>query len=106
MTAMPELQGDGSVLVVHGDAPLLTPDVLNRFIDAAEGADVAFLSLVMDDAASYGRVIRENGAVRAIVEAKDFDPSLYGPLEDAREVNTGIYLFSLPAARRLLPSLS
>ncbi len=106
MTAMPELQGDGSVLVVNGDAPLLTPDVLNRFIDAAEGADVAFLSLVMDDAASYGRVIRENGAVRAIVEAKDFDPSLYGPLEDAREVNTGIYLFSLPAARRLLPSLS
>lgn len=106
MTAMPHLEGDGCVLVVNGDAPLLTADVLNHFLDAAEGADVAFLSLELDDAAAYGRVIRKNGAVRAIVEAKDFDPALYGPLEDAREVNTGIYLFSLPAVRRLLPHLS
>ena len=106
MTAMPHLEGDGCVLVVNGDAPLLTADVLNHFLAAAEGADVAFLSLELDDAAAYGRVIRKNGAVRAIVEAKDFDPALYGPLEDAREVNTGIYLFSLPAVRRLLPHLS
>ena len=106
MTAMPHLDGDGCLLVVNGDAPLLTPDVLNRFLDAADGADVAFLSLVLDNAASYGRVVRENGAVRGIVEAKDFDPALYGPLEDAHEVNTGIYLFSLPAVRKLLPHLS
>ncbi len=106
MTAMPHLPGDGSVLVVNGDAPLLTTDVLNRFLDEALGADVAFLSLMLDDAASYGRVIREHGAVRAIVEAKDFDPALCGPLADAHEVNTGIYLFSLPAVRKLLPRLS
>ncbi len=106
MTAMPFMEGDGHLLVVNGDAPLLTDDVLNHFLDAAEGADVAFLSLVLDDAASYGRVVRKDGAVHAIVEAKDFDPALYGPLEEAREVNTGIYLFSLPAVRRLLPHLS
>lgn len=106
MTAMPHLEGDGHVLVVNGDAPLLTEGVLNRFLDAAEGADVAFLSLVLDDAASYGRVVREQGKVKAIVEARDFDPVLYGPLEEAHEVNTGIYLISLPAARRLLPLLS
>ena len=106
MTAMPHLEGDGHVLVVNGDAPLLTEGVLNRFLDAAEGADVAFLSLVLDDAASYGRVVREQGKVKAIVEARDFDPALYGPLEEAHEVNTGIYLISLPAARRLLPLLS
>lgn len=106
MTAMPFLNGGGRLLVVNGDAPLLTPDVLEKFLDGAEGADVAFLSLELDDAASYGRVLRENGAVRAIVEAKDFDPRLHGPREEAREVNTGIYLFSLPAVRRLLPLLS
>lgn len=106
MTAMPFLEGDGHVLVVNGDAPLITPDVLNRFLDAADGADVAFLSLVLDDAGAYGRVVRDSGRVRAIVEAKDFDPALYGPLEEAHEVNTGIYFFSLPAVRRLLPSLT
>jgi len=106
MTAMPFLEGDGRLLVVNGDAPLLTADVLERFLDGAEGADVAFLSLELEDAASYGRVVRENGSVKAIVEAKDFDPALYGPREDAHEVNTGIYLFSLPAVRQLLPRLS
>ena len=106
MTAMPELDGDGCVLVVNGDAPLVTPEVLNHFLDAAEGADAAFLSLELEDAAAYGRVVRREGRVSAIVEARDFDPALYGPLEDAHEVNTGIYLFSLPAARRLLPRLT
>ena len=106
MTAMPHLEGDGSLLVVNGDAPLLTAEVLDRFLDGAEGSDVAFLSLELEDAASYGRVVRENGAVKAIVEAKDFDPAVYGPKEDAHEVNTGIYLFSLPAVRQLLPKLS
>ncbi len=106
MTAMPFLEGDGHLLVVNGDAPLLTAEVLDRFLDKAEGADVAFLSLELENAASYGRVVRKDGAVQAIVEAKDFDPALYGPIEKAREVNTGIYLFSLPAVRQLLPSLS
>ena len=106
MTAMPSLQGDGCVLVVNGDTPLITPEVLGSFLEKAAGADVAFLSVELDDPASYGRVVRKDGAVRAIVEAKDFDPALYGPKEEAREVNTGIYLFSLPAARTLLPALS
>ena len=106
MTAMPSLQGDGCVLVVNGDTPLITPEVLGSFLEKAAGADVAFLSVELDDPASYGRVVRKDGAVRAIVEAKDFDPALYGPKEEAREVNTGIYLFSLPAVRTLLPSLS
>ena len=106
MTAVPFRGGDGAVLVVYGDAPLLPADVLTHFLEKAEGADVAFLSLMLEDAAAYGRVVRKDGAVRAIVEARDFDPSLHGPIEDAHEVNTGIYLFSLPAVRTLLPSLS
>lgn len=106
MAAMPHLEGYGCVLVVNGDTPLITPEVLTSFLEKAAGADVAFLSVELDDPASYGRVVRKEGRVHAIVEAKDFDPALYGPREEAREVNTGIYLFSLPAVRRLLPSLS
>ncbi|WP_298069003.1 bifunctional UDP-N-acetylglucosamine diphosphorylase/glucosamine-1-phosphate N-acetyltransferase GlmU [uncultured Mailhella sp.] len=105
MTALPQLPPEGRLLVVNGDAPLVTAAALERFLERAWGADVAFLSLELDDAASYGRVVRRDGAVRAIVEAKDFDPALYGPKEEAREVNTGIYLFSLPAVRALTPRL-
>lgn len=106
MTAMPYLEGKGYVLVVNGDTPLITAEALGGFLEKAEGADVAFLSVDLDDTASYGLVVRKNGHFHAIVEAKDFDPALYGPREKIHEVNTGIYLFSLPALRALLPSLS
>ena len=62
MTAMPSLQGDGCVLVVNGDTPLITPEVLGSFLEKAAGADVAFLSVELDDPASYGRVVRKDGA--------------------------------------------
>lgn len=105
-TALPYLPKEGRLLVVNGDTPLITADALERFLEKAWGADVAFLSLELGDAGSYGRVVRKNGSVRAIVEAKDFDPALYGPKEAAREVNTGIYLLSLPAVRALAPRLN
>ena len=107
MTAMPSLRGRcGSLLVLNGDAPLVTSEVLDNFMSRANGADIAFLTLYLDDAASYGRVMRKGASVHAIVEAKDFDPEVYGPLEDAHEVNSGIYYFSLAAVEKLLPQLS
>ncbi len=106
MTAMPRLSGSDGVLVVNGDAPLIEAQMLDSFLARADGADIAFLTLDLADAGAYGRVVRRNGHVAAIVEAKDYDPAIYGPLEDAHEVNAGIYLFSLSAAEKLLPCLS
>ncbi len=106
VTALPHLPEQGHILVVNGDTPLITTATLELFLKKAWGADVAFLSLELDDTASYGRVIRKNSSVRAIVEARDFDPALYGSTEVTQEVNTGIYLFSLPAVRSLTPRLN
>jgi len=106
-TALPCLEEAGAqrVLVVNGDVPLLSASLLETFVQQAQGSDVAFLSLKLDDAGAYGRVLRDaKGGVRAIVEAKDYDPAQHGP--DPREINTGIYVISLEAARCLLPRLS
>lgn len=106
MTALPELEkGCGRVLVVNGDTPLLPPAALRRFVDEAAGADLAFASLRLDDPAAFGRVVRDvAGRAAAIVEARDYDESEHG--RDPHEINAGVYLLSLDAARRLLPRLT
>lgn len=105
MQAMPALEGQCErVLVVNGDTPLLSEDVVRHFVEASEGADLAFATIELDDPAAYGRVVRAaDGSVRAIVEAKDYDPALYGP--EPHEVNAGMYCVRLDLAVRLLPRI-
>ncbi|KHK02007.1 bifunctional UDP-N-acetylglucosamine diphosphorylase/glucosamine-1-phosphate N-acetyltransferase GlmU [Desulfovibrio sp. TomC] len=106
-TALPVLAAAGldHVLVVNGDAPLVTAESLQRFRDAALAAkaDVAFVSIELPDPAAYGRVVRQGDAVR-IVEAKDFDPALHGPATG--EINAGVYLVRLAVVAPLLAELS
>lgn len=106
MQAMPALRAGqcGRVLVVNGDTPLLTTAVVEDFLARSQGADLAFATLILPDAGAYGRVVRQkNGDVRAIVEAKDYDPELYGP--QTREVNAGLYCFSMEMLEKLLPQV-
>ncbi|MBD5538483.1 MAG: bifunctional UDP-N-acetylglucosamine diphosphorylase/glucosamine-1-phosphate N-acetyltransferase GlmU [Desulfovibrio sp.] len=104
-TALPALKEHGCthVLVVNGDVPLLTTEIVRRFLAEARGAAIAFASLSLDDAGAYGRVVRRGGEVAAIVEARDFDPVLHGA--DTGEVNAGLYFLEVEAVARLLPRI-
>ena len=101
-SARPALDGfEGDVLVVSGDAPRLTPGVLETLVAAhrREGAAATVLTFEPADARDYGRIVRgEDGSVRAIVEAVDAteDELKIG------EANSSTYVF---AAERLWPAL-
>jgi bifunctional UDP-N-acetylglucosamine pyrophosphorylase/glucosamine-1-phosphate N-acetyltransferase len=82
---------DGSLLVLSGDAPLVTAETLSRLVAEREAAAAAMavLTAVIPDP-MLGRVVRDaDGRVDRIVEAKDATP------EEASitEVNTGTYCF-------------
>ncbi len=94
------------VLVLSGDTPLLTGDLLRELVAAhrARGAAATVLSFVPDDIRSYGRVLRDaDGDVLAIVEAADATPEQL----EVREANSSIYVFQAdalwPAVERLEP---
>lgn len=90
--------------VINGDTPLVTPESLQMLAEAAGRSDVAFMTIAPNDPASFGRVVRdENSQVSAIVEAKDYDISVHGPVTG--EVNAGIYLFRLDVVEPLLKKL-
>lgn len=87
---------EGSVVVLSGDCPLITPGTIRALIDAREQDDAAVVVLTMklDDPFGYGRIIRdEKGDVLRIVEQKDATP------EEAAvdECNSGFYCFDAQA---------
>jgi bifunctional UDP-N-acetylglucosamine pyrophosphorylase/glucosamine-1-phosphate N-acetyltransferase len=89
-------------LVLYGDAPLLRTETLASLIDTHRRGEAAatILSAELDDPTDYGRVIRDTeGRVQAIVEEKAATPEQRA----IREVNSGIYCFTLA---KLLPCLN
>ncbi|MEF2144627.1 MAG: bifunctional UDP-N-acetylglucosamine diphosphorylase/glucosamine-1-phosphate N-acetyltransferase GlmU [Desulfovibrionaceae bacterium] len=103
-----EEMGCESVFVVNGDTPLIGAAPLEGFLRAVSRdmqADVAFMTITLKDAGSFGRVIRtREGHVRAIVEAKDYDVAAHGA--HTGEVNAGLYLLRLAAVKDLLAELT
>jgi bifunctional UDP-N-acetylglucosamine pyrophosphorylase/glucosamine-1-phosphate N-acetyltransferase len=102
--AMPPLEGfTGDVLIVSGDTPLLTAELLGGLVDAhiADGAAATAATFQIDQPGSYGRVIRDAAGIR-IVEAKDATPAEL----EVDEVNAGLYVFDADALRPALAGLT
>ena len=105
MQAMPLLKDfSGDILVLPGDAPFMTSEVLKLLISRHRRtkADVTVLTAVLPDPGSYGRIVRgPDGNVVKIVERKDA-----GLKEiEIREVNSGMYCFKSKHLLDILPEL-
>lgn len=82
-----------SVVVLVGDAPLLSSETLCGLVQfhAESGAAATVLTTKLEDPRGYGRILRAAGArIRAIVEEKDCNPTE----KKIREINSGIICFS------------
>ncbi|MDO4641894.1 MAG: bifunctional UDP-N-acetylglucosamine diphosphorylase/glucosamine-1-phosphate N-acetyltransferase GlmU [Neisseria sp.] len=90
--ALPHLPAEGRTLVLYGDVPLIDAATLQALLEAA-GNEVGLLTDVLENPTGYGRIIRENGNVVAIVEEKDADAAQ----KAVKEINTGILV--LPNAK-------
>ncbi|WP_375491890.1 bifunctional UDP-N-acetylglucosamine diphosphorylase/glucosamine-1-phosphate N-acetyltransferase GlmU [uncultured Jatrophihabitans sp.] len=98
-------EADGTVLVVPGDAPLLTAEALHALVDehAASGAAATLLTSVLSDPTGYGRVLRgADGAVARVVEQKDANADELA----VSEVATSVYAFDLAVLRGAVTRLS
>jgi bifunctional UDP-N-acetylglucosamine pyrophosphorylase/glucosamine-1-phosphate N-acetyltransferase len=98
MAARQALTGYDHVIVLSGDAPLITAETIRRLLEfhLAEKAAMTLLSTDLEDPTGYGRVIRKSARsaeVKAIVEEK----SASAAQKKVREMNAGFYVFSVPA---------
>lgn len=99
-----EKTGATHCLVINGDTPLVTVEAVHKMLAAQGCCDLAFMTITPRDAGAFGRVVRDpERRVTAIVEAKDYDLNMHGPVTG--EVNAGIYLFKLDTIGPLLSRL-
>jgi bifunctional UDP-N-acetylglucosamine pyrophosphorylase/glucosamine-1-phosphate N-acetyltransferase len=100
--AMPSIPDDHQVLILYGDVPLVRQPTLQSLLDQCNAKAIAVLTVVLDDPAGYGRVVRDNaGNVVRIVEQKDANTK-----ERAiGEINTGLMAVSASSLRQWLAAL-
>ena len=84
--AAPFFKDNENIVVLYGDAPLITKETLEKLIKAKPENGIALLTVNLDNPTGYGRIIRENGNVVAIVEQKDANADQL----NIKEVNTGV----------------
>jgi bifunctional UDP-N-acetylglucosamine pyrophosphorylase/glucosamine-1-phosphate N-acetyltransferase len=96
MVARDALAPYDHVIVLSGDAPLITPATIERLRDfhLQKKAAMTLLSAELDDPTGYGRVLRKtpkSDEVKAIVEEKSATPAQ----KKLREINSGFYAFAV-----------
>ncbi len=107
MVAREALAPYDRVIVLSGDAPLITPETIQSVIDfhAAHKATMTLLTADLANPFGYGRVLRKSAQspeVRAIVEEK----ASTAQQRKIQEINSGFYGFSVPALYEHIGSLS
>ncbi|GAC1430690.1 MAG: bifunctional UDP-N-acetylglucosamine diphosphorylase/glucosamine-1-phosphate N-acetyltransferase GlmU [Terriglobales bacterium] len=96
MVARRTLASYDVVLVLSGDAPLITVETINKLRDfhLLKNAAMTLLTARLENPTGYGRVIRKSAGsddVKGIVEEKSATPAQ----RKIREINSGFYAFSV-----------
>ena len=84
--ASPHIDDDHIALILYGDVPLIKSNTLKVLIDSVAADAISLLTVDLQDPYGYGRIVRDNGEVVAIVEHKEATDEQ----KNITEVNTGI----------------
>ena len=99
---LPVLPQDGISLILSGDVPCISQTTLQNLLDTTQDKGIGLVTLTLCDATGYGRIVRNNGQIQAIVEHKDASDEQ----RQIKEINTGIYAVSNAKLHEWLPKLS
>jgi bifunctional UDP-N-acetylglucosamine pyrophosphorylase/glucosamine-1-phosphate N-acetyltransferase len=94
LTAANALVGaKGTLVLLSGDVPLLSPKTLQELVDhhRSTGAAATVLTAIVPAPYGYGRIVRSGEQIARIVEERDATPAD----REIREINSGIYALAL-----------
>ena len=90
LDALEDVAPEDTIMVLYGDMPLLTNDLLARLADRSDDVAARMVTSVFEDPTGYGRVIRDGGGlVVEVVEERDCDDAQRA----IGEINAGAYAF-------------
>lgn len=88
------------ILVINGDVPLLTSQLLLKFVEKAldQRADLGLITFNADNPQGYGRFLQVDGSWQIIEERDCLKDQL-----DSKLVNAGVYFFSQAMLQQAIP---
>ncbi len=94
---------DGIVVIMNGDHPLIEEQDIAAFVKnfKDEKCDLAVVTAKLKNPSEFGRIVRHQGRLKAIVEAKDASAETL----KINEVNTGIYVVKAEVLTDFLPQI-
>lgn len=102
LQAVPHIDDDENILILYADTPLIAPQTLQALIANKPQNGISLLTSFVADPTGYGRIVREDGEIVAIVEQKDATKEQLV----INEVNTGIMLVNGKQLKHWLSKLT
>lgn len=103
LQALPHCINNSQTLILCGDVPLLTKNLLQKLITATSPTEIGMIVANLDNPEGFGRIIRNNeNEVTGIVEQKDANEKQL----NIKEINSGIFLVPTILLKKYLPKLS
>jgi bifunctional UDP-N-acetylglucosamine pyrophosphorylase/glucosamine-1-phosphate N-acetyltransferase len=102
LQALPAINEDDRVLVLYGDVPLISEDILKTLIASTPKSAIGMLTATLANPTGYGRIKRNKQQnIIGIIEEKDASEK-----EKAiTEINSGIYFVPATYLKKWLPAL-
>lgn len=100
--ASSQFADDEQVLVLYGDVPLISEHTLTNLLESQPKGGVGLLTVILDNPTGYGRIVRKDGNVVAIVEQKDASEEQ----KKIQEINTGVMVATGKDLKRWLSGLN
>ncbi|CAL1328942.1 bifunctional UDP-N-acetylglucosamine diphosphorylase/glucosamine-1-phosphate N-acetyltransferase GlmU [Candidatus Providencia siddallii] len=95
-------QDDEDIIILYGDVPLITKEILERLIKIKPNGGIGLLTVILDNPTGYGRIIRKNNNVISIIEQSDITEEYC----NIKEVNTGIMVANGKDLKRWLKKIN
>ena len=94
---------EGEVLIMNGDHPLVEAQDLKDLFETFRElkVDIAVVTAIVKKPGELGRIVRQKGEMKAIVEARDASSDTLS----IREINTGFYIVKAELLKDLLPQI-
>lgn len=95
---------DGNVLILNGDAPFIDIETVKNSLEyhCENSLSATVISAEIDDPFGYGRIVREKGKLKKIVEQKEATEEE----KKIKEINSGAYWFKCDSLLKALEILA
>lgn len=106
--ALEVVRDSEQVLVLSGDVPLISTEVISLLLEdhLGSGAAATVMTAVLEDPGAYGRIVRdEAGQIARVVEVKATGDATPEELK-IQEINSGVYCFRGPELAEALGEIS